>query len=89
MDVEGIRITMALTYKLDAVLKKITSPVILVIGDVTMEYSDGNAAYEQSFDKYYTISEICTKDSKVCVVLKECDRTNDVTWCGEEQASFF
>ncbi len=50
---------------------------------------DGNAAYEQSFDKYYAISEICSKDSKVYVVLKESDRLNDVTWCGEEQATFF
>jgi hypothetical protein len=80
---------MALTYKLDSVLKKITSPVILEIGDSTEEYPDGNAAYEQSFDKYYAISEICSKDSKVYVVLKEFDRLNDVTWCCEEQATFF
>jgi len=84
---EGLK--MALTYKLDVVLKKITSPVVLVIGDVTMEYPDGKTAYEQSYDKSYTISEICTKDNKVCVVLTERDRVNDITWCGEEQASFF
>ena len=80
---------MALTYKLDSVLKKITSPVILVIGDMTAEYPDGKAAYEQSFDKCYTISEINTKDNKVCVIMTERDRVNDVTWCGEEQATFF
>ena len=80
---------MALTYKLDAILKKITSPVILVIGDATTEYPSGNAAYKQSYDKNYTISEICTKNNKVCVVLVERDRINDITWCGEEQASFF
>ena len=80
---------MALTYKLDSVLKKITSPVLLVIGDVTTEYLNGNAAYEQTIDKCYTISEICIKDNKVCVILKESDRVNDVTWCGEEQATFF
>lgn len=80
---------MALTYKLDSVFKKITSPVILEIGDAMEEYPDGNAAYEQSFDKHFAISEICSKDSKVYVVLKEFDRLNDVTWCGEEQATFF
>ena len=80
---------MALTYKLDSVLKKITSPVLLLIGDVTMEYPNGNAAYEQSFDKCYTISEICTKDNKLYVILTERDRVNDITWCGEEQATFF
>ena len=30
-----------------------------------------------------------SKDSKVYVVLKEFNRLNDVTWCGEEQATFF
>ena len=80
---------MALTYKLDSVLKKITSPVLLIIGDVEKEYPNGNSAYEQSFDKCYSISGICIKDNKVCVILMERDRVNDVTWCGEEQATFF
>ncbi|ADU24032.1 hypothetical protein Rumal_3591 (plasmid) [Ruminococcus albus 7 = DSM 20455] len=80
---------MALTYKISSFVKNITSPVIVLIGNKETEFQNGSAAYEKSYDKNYLVAEIRAKDNKVCIVLKENDKTNDINWIGEEQASFF
>lgn len=80
---------MALTYRLEHIIKKISSPVIVIIGSKVLEFPDGNAAYEQAYDKYYIISDIQAQDNKVFITLIENERCDDTTWCGEEQATFF
>ena len=80
---------MALTYKLESFIKKITAPVVIDYNGVVMEFPNGAAAYEQDYSKYLLVDEVKVTEVKVCLVLKENDRINDVTWCGEEQATFF
>lgn len=80
---------MALKYKLETFIKKITSPVVLEYNGEVQEFPNGAAAYEQDFAKYMIVDEVKIVGDKICIVLKENDRINDVTWFGEEQANFF
>ena len=80
---------MALKYKLETFIKKITSPVVIEYNGEVLEFPNGTAAYEQEFAKYMVVDEVKMLDNKICIVLKENDRINDVTWFGEEQANFF
>ena len=80
---------MALKYKLETFIKKITSPVVIEHNGEVLEFPNGTAAYEQEFAKYMVVDEVKILDNKICIVLKENDRINDVTWFGEEQANFF
>ena len=80
---------MALKYTLETFIKKITSPVVLEYNGEVQEFPNGAAAYEQDFAKYMIVDEVKIVGDKICIVLKENDRINDVTWFGEEQANFF
>ncbi len=80
---------MALTYKLESFIKKITAPVVIEYNGDVHEFTNGAAAYEQNYSKYLFVEEIKIQDDKICLVLKENERKNDTTWCGEEQATFF
>ena len=78
-----------MTYKIEQWVKKITSPIILKIGDESMIMANGEQLTEHDFDRYYLISEVGVLDNKILIVLAENDRVNDTTWIGEEQAGFF
>ena len=80
---------MALTYKLESFIKKITSPVVIEYNGEVQEFPNGSAAYEQDYSEYLLVDEIKSVDGKVRLVLKENEKKNDITWCGEEQATFF
>ncbi|MBR1765166.1 MAG: hypothetical protein IJ746_07200 [Ruminococcus sp.] len=80
---------MALKYKLETFINKITSPVVLEYNGEVQKFPNGAAAYEQDFAKYMIVDEVKIVGDKICIVLKENDRINDVTWFGEEQANFF
>ena len=80
---------MDLTYKLDSFIKKISSPVVIDYNGELLEFPNGAAAYAHDFTKYMMVDEVRVADDKICLVLKENERANDVTWCGEEQATFF
>ena len=80
---------MALTYKLESFIKKITSPVAIEYNGEVQEYPNGTAAYEQDYPEYLLVDEVKCVDGKIRLVLKENEKKNDITWCGEEQATFF
>jgi len=78
-----------MTYRIEQWVRKITSPVMVRIGDENIKMADGKQLAERSFDRSYLISEVSALDDMILIVLVENDKTNDITWVGEEQASFF
>ena len=78
-----------MTYRVEQWVRKITSPVMVKIGDENIKMADGKQLAERSFDRPYLISEVSALDDMILIVLVENDKTNDITWVGEEQASFF
>ena len=78
-----------MTYRIEQWVRKITSPVMVKIGDENIKMADGKQLAERSFDRSYLISEVSALDDMILIVLVENDKTNDITWVGEEQASFF
>ena len=85
-----IGMKMKMTYKLESIIKKISSPVVLVIdGEERYSFANGKDACTQEYDKYLLISDIRSDGSTVYITLVENERINDTNWCGEEQVSFF
>ena len=78
-----------MTYKLESFIKKITSPVVIEYNGKLQEFPNGAAAYENDYVKYLLVDEVKITGNKICLVLKENEKANDITWCGEEQATFF
>jgi len=79
-----------MTYKLQEIISKITSPVVLLIeGEERYQFNCGREAYEQDYDHYYLIDELYIKSGKIYIALRENNQTNDVNWCGEQEVSFF
>ena len=78
-----------MTYKLESFIEKITSPVLVEYNGEMQEFPNGASAYAQTYSKYLFVKEMKVVNGKICLVLKENDRENDSTWCGEEQATFF
>lgn len=78
-----------MTFKLEGFVKKLGSPVVLLIDGIEQEYENGLSAYEQSFDKYYIVNSVFTKNDKLYVELVEKDDVNMTNCCGEEQQTFF
>ena len=78
-----------MTYRVEQFVAKIKSPVVAVIEDKQIEYSDGKALAETSFSKLFCIESLTARGSKVFVKLVENNRLNDTNWTGEEQAEFF
>ena len=79
-----------MTYKLQEIISKITSPVVLLIeGEEHFSFENGVQAYDTEYDRYYIVSNIQSKEGKIYVTLVENKRINDMNWCGEIQTSFF
>lgn len=80
-----------MTYKLEGFIKKIESPIICVFDNREVEFADGVALSEQSFDKYWLVDSISVKDRNIVLIMKENQNINDVEWIGEEAVdkSFF
>ena len=78
-----------MTYKLQELISKISSPVVLVIdGKEEYCFEDGKTAYEQEYDRYYLVEDMRVAENKVYITLVENERINDTNWCGEEQSFF-
>lgn len=54
-----------MTYKLNPVIGKITSPVIVSVGDTELFFDNGKQAAEYSFDSVYDIDEISASDNVI------------------------
>jgi hypothetical protein len=71
-------------YKCDGFVTKISCPIICVIEDKIMEFSNGTEMYEKSFDKNYEIDELTIENGKVKLTMKEWPQTGPWNWIGEE-----
>lgn len=80
-----------MTYKLEAFIEKIKSPIVCVFGDKEVEYTDGMTLSKQIFDKYWLVDSISVRDEKIALVMKENKNINNVEWIGEDAVdkSFF
>ena len=59
-----------MTYKLDPVVEKIKSPVVLIIGDKKKSYESGKNAAEDVFDKRYVVESLRSAGEAIEVELK-------------------
>lgn len=75
-------------YKLDSGLRKIKSPVHIT-EPFEMEFANGDALCDYSFDKYYLVKAIQAAGREIRLELEENIRLNDISWAGEEETSFF
>ena len=78
-----------MTYKLNPEIGEILSAIILIFPEgERVCYPDGEAVKDASFEKPYQITAIRAVDNSIEVTLKE-RRTEEITWNGEEEVSFF
>lgn len=81
-----------MTYKLNPELRKIQSPVVLVIDDMETEYPNGESLMELVFENPYLPERMSARDNKIVILLQDRSAMPDgnVTWdmCPEE-ISFF
>ena len=75
-----------MTYKLEPGLRKIQSPVVLVIEGMETRYPDGKAVTELTFDKSYLIQSVTARESSVVIQLMENEQINKTE---ETTISFF
>ena len=78
-----------MTYKIDQFVRKISSPVKVLIDDKILEYENGETLAEYVFDKKYSVADLRAEGSDVIITLAENEHINDTNWVGEEQAGFF
>lgn len=77
-----------MTYKINPIIEKIHSPVVLRLPDETVrEYESGTASSADTFDKNYQIKSFRAEGSTVIVDLIE-NNNPAVNWTGEEQSFF-
>ena len=60
-----------MTYKLNPELRKIQSPVVLVIDGTETEYPSGEALTELVFEKRYLLERMSARDNKIVILLQD------------------
>lgn len=66
-----------MTYRLEPVIEKIVSPVVLIFPDgCRKEYGPSSEASEASFDHKYVVERIKATDNKIEFTLSEADSLN-------------
>ena len=60
-----------MTYYLDPDVRKIQSPILLCIDDKEIEFANGQALSQKSFDKRYVIQSISAMKNQIVIVLEE------------------
>ena len=75
-------------FKLNYMIERITSPVVLFTGTSEFEFESGEKAASYEFEKNYVIDSMFVRNNKIIVNLKEAE-INNINWIGEEQVSFF
>lgn len=78
-----------MNYKLNPILAKIQSAVVLVIDGNEQTYDNGTVLTNVAFEQNYLVDSISARDSAVVIVLKQNDKINEINWIGEEAVSFF
>ena len=80
---------MRLTYRVEQFVKKISSPIIVKIGNEEMHFKNGSELAEYKFDSSCVITDLSAKESTVVITLAENENINDTNWVGEIQEGFF
>lgn len=80
-----------MTYKLEAFIEKIKSPIVCIFGDKEVEYADGRELSKEYFDKYWLVESIIAKGDKIILAMRVNEQVNSIDWIGEEAVdkSFF
>ena len=73
-----------MTYKLNPALRKIQSPITLVIDGAETAYPNGAVLTEQIFEKRYTVESMTARDDRIVIELKEAPQTPDLALCPNE-----
>ena len=69
-----------MTYKLEPMLEKITSPTTLVFPDgTTSEYLNGKSVAKQTFNEKYLVSSIQAADHTIRINLKLAEPPDNAT----------
>ena len=69
-------------YKIDPIVKKISSEIVVCTGDQKLEYCSGIELSKAQFDRIYAENE------RIIIVLKEAD-INSTDWCQDKDVGFF
>lgn len=75
-------------FKIDSEVRKITSPIVLNIGDKEQNYENGSALSDYEFDKRYVIESISAKGDLVYITVAEGQDIPSTEWTKKE-VSFF
>ena len=78
-----------MTYRVEQFVRKISSPIIVKIGNEEMHFSDGPELAEYTFDRNIVISDMSAKENAIVIALSENENINDTNWIGEIQEGFF
>lgn len=78
-----------MTYKLNSELKKIKSPIVLLLCDQELRFNNGAELAEKEFNKPYIIDTITAKDSVVFITVLEKDNMPTTDGIDEKEVSFF
>jgi len=74
---------MALTYKLESFVKKISSPIVLEYNGEGQEFINGSEAYEHNYSKKYSIKAMYAKGNKIIVEVETTDTTAPFNYADE------
>ena len=79
-----------MTYKLDPVVGRFGSPIILRFHDGNApdsHFKDGDALTSEIFDGPYLIDNICAQNNQIVLTVKENNLINSTEWVKEDNAS--
>ena len=81
-----------MTYKLNSIVSKFRSPVLLRFGDNSNPdryFESGTQLAEEVFDKNYLIESVSAQNDQIVLTVMENKSINITNWVGEEAVSFF
>lgn len=78
-----------MTYKLNNEVKKINSPIVLLLCDQELRFNNGVELAEKEFFKPYIIDSITAKGSVVFITVLEKDNMPTTDGINEKEVSFF
>ena len=78
-----------MTYKLNNEVKKINSPIVLLLFNQELRFNNGIELAKKEFDKPYIIDTITAKDSVVFITVLEKENMPTTDWSKDKDISFF
>jgi hypothetical protein len=81
-----------MTYKLNSIVRKFLSPVLVHFGDNSSPdryFKNGTQLAEEVFEKNYLIESISAQNDQIILTVVENKSVNTTNWAGGETVSFF